>query len=174
MSQYLKLVCFLVLLGLQGAALADMKTFNIEVIAFKQSAPNSEVFEQTESEIEAVRRYSQGGRGRQTMSSLYRRLDKSVDYQPFYYNARQVQAKSGRLSLPVEIYDAGEKLTGWVKIQRSELLHVLADVELSPSDSVEEDGLIYHLKEKRRVLLKEIHYLDHPKFGLIVKVSPVK
>jgi hypothetical protein len=49
----------------------------------------------------------------------------------------------------------------------------LADIELSPSERVEEDGLIYHLKEKRRVLFKEVHYLDHPKFGLIVKVSPI-
>jgi hypothetical protein len=84
-----------------------------------------------------------------------------------------VEARSGRMSLPVEIYDASQKLTGWVKIQRGELLHVLADIELSPSESVEEDGLIYHLKEKRRVLFKEVHYLDHPKFGLIVKVSPI-
>jgi hypothetical protein len=107
------------------------------------------------------------------MSSLYRRLDKSIEYQPFYYKSWQVQARSGRLSLPVELYDAGQKMTGWVKVQRGELLHVLVDVELSPIESAEEDGVIYHLKEKRRVLLNEAHYFDHPNFGLIIKVVPI-
>lgn len=173
MSQQLKICYFLVLLLVQNIATADVRQFYIEVIVFKQNAPNSEVFGQKETEIEPVRHYARDISGKKTMSSLYRRLDKSLDYNPFYYKSWKVEARSGRMSLPVEIYDASQKLTGWVKIQRGELLHVLADVELSLSESVEEDGLIYHLKEKRRVLFKEVHYLDHPKFGLIVKVSPI-
>lgn len=173
MSQQLKLLSFLTLLLVQGIAAADVRQFYVEVIAFKQSSPNSEIFEQQETEIAAVKRYARGISGKKTMSSLYRRLDKSSDYSPFYYKAWQIQARSGRVSLPIEIYDASQKFKGWIKIQRGELLHVLVDVELSPSESAEEDGLIYHLKEKRRVLLKDVHYLDHPQFGLIVKVSPI-
>ena len=173
MSQQLKLFCFLALLLVQSTAFADRRQFNVEVIAFKQSAPNSEIFAQTETEIDAVNRYARSIRGKKTMNSLYRRLDKSGEYRPFYYQAWQVQGRSGQVSLPVDIYDASQKLKGWIKIQRSDLLHVLVDVEWSPSESAEEDGLIYHLKEKRRVLLKDVHYLDHPKFGLIVKVSPI-
>jgi len=173
MSKRMKVSLFLSLFLLNGIVKADVRQFYVEVIAFKQSAPNSELFEQKATEIKAVRRYAPAIRGRKTLNYLYRRLEKSGEYRPFYYQSWRVTAKSGRLTLPIEIYDASQKLKGWVKIQRGELLHVLADIELSPSESVEDDGVIYHLKEKRRVLFKEVHYLDHPKFGLIIKVSPI-
>ncbi len=172
MSYSLKLAFFLSLFFLHGVAQADVKYFNVEVIAFKQSAPSSEVFDQTESEIETVSRFARAISGQKTMNSLYKRLQKSNEYRPFYYKAWQVSARSGRMSLPVEIYDASQKMTGWLKIQRGELIHIHADIEISPSESLAEDGLIYHLKEKRRVLYRELHYLDHPKFGLIVRVLP--
>jgi hypothetical protein len=31
----------------------------------------------------------------------------------------------------------------------------------------------HFLKQKRRVKFKEIHYLDHPRFGLFITVWPV-
>jgi len=172
MSYSLKLAFFLSLFFMQTAAQADVKDFNVEVIVFKQSAPSSELFEQTESEIGAVSRFASAISGKKTMKSLYKRLQKSNEYSPFYYKAWQVSARSDRMSLPIEIYDAEQKMTGWIKIQRGELIHIHADIEISPSESLAEDGLIYHLKEKRRVLYRELHYLDHPKFGLIVRVLP--
>ncbi len=33
--------------------------------------------------------------------------------------------------------------------------------------------VVYRLKEKWRIKLNEIHYLDHPRFGVIAKVKPV-
>ena len=172
MSYPLKLAFFFSIFFLHSVAQADVKNFNVEVIAFKQSAPSSEVFDQTESEIEAVSRFAQATPGKKTMHSLYKRLQKSNEYSPFYYKAWEVSAISGRMSLPIEIYDAEQKMTGWIKIQRGKLIHIHADIEMSPSESLDEDGLIYHLKEKRRVLYREFHYLDHPKFGLIVRVLP--
>jgi len=172
MSYSLKLAFFLSLFFLHSVAQADVKVFNVEVIAFKQSAPSSEVFDQTESEIDAVSHFARAISGKKTMNALYKRLKKSNEYSPFYYKAWQVSAISGRMSLPIEIYDAGQKMAGWIKIQRGELLHIHADIEISPLESLAEDGLIYHLKEKRRVLYRELHYLDHPKFGLIVRVLP--
>ena len=62
-------------------------------------------------------------------------------------------------------------LNGWIKIQRGHLLHVIADLEFGTEES---EGVIYRLNEKRRVLLNEVHYLDHPEFGAVVKVSPVQ
>jgi hypothetical protein len=173
MSQQLKLFSFLALLWVHNIALANVREFYVEVIAFKQSAPNSEIFAQTETEIDSVKRYAARIQGIKTMNPVYLRLKKSEKYTPFYYSSRQVQAKSWRKSRPVKIDNAQHQLKGWIKIQRGDVLHVLVDVELSSSESGEEGGLIYHLKEKRRVLLKEVHYFDHPEFGLIVKVSPI-
>ena len=32
----------------------------------------------------------------------------------------------------------------------------------------------YFLKERRRVKFREVHFLDHPKFGILLTVWPVK
>ena len=66
---------------------------------------------------------------------------------------------------------AGVDLNGWVKVQRGNLLHIITDLEFSPPQP---EGVIYRLNEKRRVLLNEVHYLDHPMIGALVKVSPVE
>jgi hypothetical protein len=51
-------------------------------------------------------------------------------------------------------------------------LHVIVDLEYSPTNLDEPEGLIYRIAEKRRVLLDEVHFFDHPYFGALVKVSP--
>jgi len=156
----------------QGAAWSDTRRFNIEVIVFKQDAWSSELFQQRATQLPKVTRFAKTKQGKKSLYGLYKRLKTSGKYRPFYYKSWVVAVKSGRISRPIDIYQAGHKLRGLLKIQRGELLHILADVEYSPSESLEEDGVIYHLKEKRRVLLNEIHYLDHPKFGMIIKASP--
>ena len=50
----------------------------------------------------------------------------------------------------------------------------MADLEYSPLNFDEPEDLIYRIAEKRRVLLNEVHFLDHPYFGVLVKVSPVE
>jgi len=153
---------------------AEERIFQVEMIIFQQSAPNTELFEQTEREIAVVRRYVKTEVGTKTMASIYRRLDKSADYRPFFYKSWRLGVKSGQVSLPIHISLANENLEGWVKVQRGHLLHVITDLEYSPKGLVETEDLIYRINEKRRVLLNEVHYLDHPYFGVVVKVSPIE
>jgi len=167
-----KSLLFISLVLWQSGVWANARRFNVEAIVFKQDASTSELFQQYVTQLPEVTRYANTRSGKKSLYGLYNRLKKSGKYRPFYYQAWVLGVSSGRISRPIDIYEAGHKLRGLLKLQRGELLHVLADVEYAPSESLEEDGVIYHIKEKRRVLLNEVHYLDHPKFGMIIKVSP--
>jgi len=174
MSIRLKIQLFLLLSCCHGGANAETRLFQVELIVFEQSAPTTELFEQVETKIAPVRRYASVQSGTKTMNSNYSRLSRAGSYRPFYYESWRVQAKSNQVSLPIHISSRAQNLEGWIKIQRGSLLHVVADLEYSPVHSDESEDLIYRIAEKRRVLLNEVHFLDHPYFGALVKVSPVK
>jgi len=128
---------------------ADERVFQVEMIVFQQSAPNTELFEQTESKMTAVQHYAKTTAGTKTMASIYRRLKGSSDYRPFFYQSWRLAVNSGQVSLPIHISLANESLDGWVKVQRSHLLHVITDLEYRLEGSVETEGLIYRINEKR-------------------------
>ena len=57
-----------------------------------------------------------------------------------------------------------QAISGWIKIYAKTLLFAQLDL----------DYFGYRLKEKRRLLLDEVHYLDHPKIGILLQVTRVE
>ena len=171
MRYRLKIQLAVLLFCFSNLALASQRWFQVELIVFQQQSTNTELFTQTETEIGPVNRYARASRGSKTLQGTYNRLRRARGYQPFYYQSWRIPVASGSVSLPIDVSGHNADLNGWIKIQRGHLLHVIADLEYSPAIS---EGVKYRLNEKRRVLLNEVHYLDHPEFGAIVKVSPVK
>ena len=174
MTYRLKIQAVLWLCLFSHWALAEERQFQVEVIVFAQSAPNTELFERTELELESIKTYAVVKPGKKSLQNTYNRLKKAGGYRPFYYESWEISVVSNQISLPIEILAPEEGLTGRVKVQRGNLLYALVDLELAPTGIVEEEAFVYRLTEKRRVLLDEVHYLDHPVFGVIIKVSPVK
>ncbi len=56
---------------------------------------------------------------------------------------------------------AESSLQGWFKIYASHLLFANIDLDFNG----------YRMSEKRRLKLNENHYFDHPKFGILLRVS---
>ena len=84
---------------------------------------------------------------------------------------------------------------GFIRVYRTSLIFVHVDLQISPLDGQAASELAgaaigatagsslvageeipdnphYFISEKRRVKFKEIHYFDHPRFGVIVSVWP--
>ncbi len=86
--------------------------------------------------------------------------------------ARRVYLSDVELSgMSTEAPDAAalrpaRRAEGIVSIKVSRLLHVEVDFLLY------HEGTPVRLSETRKVKLREIHYFDHPLFGVIVQVSP--
>ena len=154
--------------------MADTKAYKIELLVFAQEMPNSEVFDQLDSQIEWPRRLADRGSYKQVaseymnLSGIKTTLQRSAGYRPLMHIAWTQAIKSNRIATAVHIQNPAGTLNGFFRIQRGYYLHMISDLEYSPNGSV-----IYRLNEKRRFKLNEIHYLDHPKFGLIVRVSPL-
>lgn len=58
-------------------------------------------------------------------------------------------------------------LRGTLYLERGDLLHFGAYLQLG-------NAPVYTLSELRKVRFNEKHYLDHPAFGVVVQVSPVR
>ncbi len=159
-----------VLCVITGQSFAEERRYKIELIVFAQQSASDEVFDQYQSQIQwphalqAVDVYAAAGK---SLTGIWRRLQASSAYRPLVHVAWLQRIGANRLGTAVRIHNAGQGIDGFFRVQRGNLLHLIADFEYQP-----DDGVIYHLKEKRRFKLNEIHYLDHPHFGVIVRVSP--
>ncbi|MCR4301096.1 MAG: peptidoglycan binding protein CsiV [Sulfuricaulis sp.] len=93
---------------------------------------------------------------------------------------QSAEAKSG--SKPVKIASESGELGGSLRFYLSRYLIVDLNLILrvSPSGGFfgvvgqEKEATVFRLSEPRRIKVSEINYFDHPKFGALVRVSPVK
>lgn len=159
-----------------GRLLAEDGAYQIELIVFSQAMPNSEVFEQTASQIKwpaALTELSAYKKPGATMlNESYEALSKDPAYRPILHVAWVQPIGGGGLAAPVRIQGADGKLDGYFQMQHDQGLQMTVDLELdSRFDGDSGKPVIYRLNEKRFIKLNELYYLDHPKFGAVVKIS---
>lgn len=166
----------LLLLGIASFSVnANERTYKIELLVFAQRASNTEVFNQTRSRIAWPRNvvplsaYKQVAAEHRTLSGSYAKMAGAKNYQPLMHTAWVQNARSNQLSAAVKIRNEQGTVNGFFRLKRGSLVHMIADIEYSPSGR----SRVYRLNEKRRFKLNETHYLDHPKFGALIRVSPL-
>jgi len=119
-----------------------------------------------------------------TLQDLYQHLQHSGSYRPLLYQAWQ-QPGLGRTEASTVHLQAQDdpttdalrrpRVDGVLTLRTSHFLHVDADLVLYIGDLPHSGNAeMVRLTETRRVKLNEIHYLDNPLFGVLVKVSPVQ
>lgn len=91
---------------------------------------------------------------------------------------QNVDAKS--VTKPVKIDDSAGALGGTLRFYLSRFLFVDIDLALKEpaggtfSGGTGQEAPVYRLDDHRRVRIAEINYFDHPKFGALVRVAPIK
>jgi len=115
-------------------------------------------------------------------------MKRSPNYRPLLHLAwRQAvppRADGNPVELPqTQTGQAGEQayVTGTATVSLGRYLHLALDLQLHPSLSdLEEAGLDifeipqFRLTESRRMRGKELHYFDHPRFGVLAIITPYK
>lgn len=155
-------------------AVADNGAYQIELIVFLQAMPNTEVFEKTASQIKWPLDLTELSAYKKldntALDDSYAALSKDSTYRPILHVA-WIQPVG---SAPVHIQGADGKLDGYLQMQHEQGLQVTIDLELT-SNQNDDSGkaIIYRLNEKRPIKPSEVYYLDHPKFGVIAKISPL-
>lgn len=117
-----------------------------------------------------------------------RRIDSSQDYE-ILFHGRWSQTTSDRHTAPYVLIDLpaigrSHTLIGVLRLFSTDLLYVDTFLRYRPAaqqptnqalESAEQSTQPYYfLKERRRVKFREVHFLDHPKFGVLLTVWPVK
>lgn len=151
--------------------------YKIELLVFSQDMPNTEVFDQTNSLIawpkHVVDRisYQQVGREQMNLLGSYSRLSRGQNYRVLMHVAWTQSVKANRLGTAVRIANPEGTINGFFRLQRGHLVHMIADIEYAPDPY--QGAVMYRLNEKRRFKLNETHYLDHPRFGILARISPL-
>ena len=90
-------------------------------------------------------------------------LNRSGAYRVLTHRAWRQPARDRAGAVPFPVNAAGDTLDGSVTLVRERFLHLDVDLMLQST---------YALDEKRRMRSGELHYFDHPMFGVIAEVNP--
>jgi hypothetical protein len=115
------------------------------------------------------------------------RIGNSRDYE-ILFHGRWSQTTSDRQAAPyirIDLPAVGRSATliGVLRLFATDLLYVDAFLRYRPTERQATNHIVestepntqpyYFLKERRRVKFQEVHFLDHPKFGILLTVWPV-
>ena len=164
----------LALVFFSASVLAEGSAYQIELIIFSQAMPNTELLGQAAQPIHwpsGLTELSAYKKPENTsLDDSYAALSKDPVYQPTLHIAWIQPVGDDGLSVPVHIQDGNGMLNGYVQIQQDQGLHIMVDVEFSSHIG---ESVNYRLNEKQPIKFNEIYYLDHPKFGVVVKINPL-
>ncbi|MBI5611925.1 MAG: hypothetical protein HY942_02485 [Gammaproteobacteria bacterium] len=95
-------------------------------------------------------------------------LEKDGQYRVLFHQrwSQTVDTKGG---VKARRITGGTELDGLVKVYLSRYLH--ADVQLVLKDTAVTGGVVHRIDEQRRVKSQEVHYYDHPRFGVLLTVN---
>ncbi len=96
--------------------------------------------------------------------AAYEQLRRSPNLRPLLHLAWLQAVDPGQVSAPYHV--RGAEVEGMVSLEQGEQLYASVDMEYRTAE-----GIIYRLREKRQLRFDEIHYLDHPAFGVLIRLS---
>jgi hypothetical protein len=130
--------------------------------------------------------FTELSQSRYTLKDVRNRLDRSGNYSTLFHRAwRQIaKGKSRSVAYPLHSIAANgrDSIEGSITLVRERFLHLEVNALLisaqGGSDMAYSDATssypVFELREKRRIKTNQLHYFDHPRFGMIARVTPYK
>ena len=192
-SAFKKLLFIFTVFAILSPAVHAAKQYDVEIVVFSHDGSGLGGREVWQGRIEAMeqknRKLNELRNGRRLRAVSTRsggRLGKindtlraSPDYSVLsHVGWRQSSVPFGSAPLiDLSTNTASGTLDGFARVYASQLLFVDIFVRYAQGGSASNinslgGGGQFFIDEKRRLKLKETHYLDHPKFGVIVSVWP--
>jgi hypothetical protein len=125
----------------------------------------------------ALHAYRRLGADHYTLQSEWTRLRRSSDFHPILHTAWQQPGLEKKESRRVHLStgsqsEDGATVNGSIRVWRTRYLHVDADLlyrlGFDSNDSAE-----FRMKQHRRMRSRELHFFDHPMFGVLIYISPI-
>ena len=189
-----RLMVLTLVLALFPAGAVAQGLYDVEIIVFTHNAgPDRGEFMRRPGDAagQAGGQFTEG-RFTELSASRYRlgpvrySLQQDGAYSVLFHRAwRQVASRPSRVAdYPVHSFSGDRSLSveGAVSLIRGRYLHLDIDLVLmktldsAPGQYSDGPGNVpaFRLQEKRRIRSSELHYFDHPRFGLLAMVTPYR
>lgn len=167
---------------------ASARTYLVEMITFTNSGAsnerwnfNSALASQRRTKVNSFFAQSRDKDSSGNLSYLggtYSTLAGSSEHRILKVNHWTQQSANYTRSPLVQVNNSDLSIKGAVRVYAPNLLFVELNLMYSPnrdSLAVNAEGAkeAYFIDERRRIKLKEVHYFDHPKFGVVLIVVPI-
>lgn len=96
-------------------------------------------------------------------------LERDGHYRVLVHQRWRQAAEERSASKPVWLRNVDGQMEGSFRFYMSRFLHV--DLDLVLRDAGGGTGMSYRLTEHRRVKTQELQYFDHPKMGVLVRIT---
>lgn len=173
----------LMLLAAQAAP-AAMSQYDVEVIVFSNASAGSD--DEIMDRPDAAGGYTRGAfpsdqfielsSGEYRLNNIRGGLASARGYRVLYHRAWRQPAydRSGAVDYPVHAQAAGASVDGTITLIKERYLHLDVDLLLREAAALPDGDAApaFRLSEKRRIRSDELHYFDHPRFGVIARVTP--
>ena len=104
------------------------------------------------------------------LDGIWVSMRRSAGYRPLAHFAWAMPAQWTGEPIPLRLSTlaAGPlPFSGLASLEEERFVHLALDLRMP---AVEEGGGDYRIRERRRLLLGEVHYFDHPRFGAIARL----
>ena len=185
-------IAALLLVTFNQAVSAGPPVYDVEIIIFRNNAKSDageQWTAQATGDISPTPVYSQDAftelsPSQYQLNDVRGGLRNSSGYSVLLHRAWRQVGYDAAHAVPYPIHSLAEngrdRIEGSVTLVRERYLHLDVDMVLmtasraSPALYSDGEGSTpaFHLQEKRRVRSRELHYFDHPRFGMIAMVTP--
>ena len=181
----------LVLLLAAAAAQAAPDLYDVEVILFSNAPAggDTELVSQGDGGAMPARTafpagdFTELSAGDYQLNNIQGGLAAASGYRVLFHRAWRQLAydRANAVAYPVRAQAeyGRESVTGTISLIKERYLHLDVDLLMTarsatPAPAAGEPGSrpVFRLAEKRRIKSGELHYFDHPRFGLIARVTP--
>ena len=104
------------------------------------------------------------------LDGIWVSMRRSAGYRPLAHFAWAMPAQWSGEPVPLRLSTLAAlplPFSGLVSLEEERFVHLAIDVRMP---ATEETGGEYRIRERRRLLLGEVHYFDHPRFGVIARL----
>ncbi|MFL6622330.1 MAG: CsiV family protein [Sulfurifustaceae bacterium] len=166
-----------------SAFAAPASSYEIEVLVFETKFPEweaSELWTHVARPAEAATTGTEALPPTAEFSSMISAFRADSHYRVLLHKHWVQPAESKGTGTPVPLTTPDKELNGGIKFYLSRFLHLELNVAYQPQpgpvggvDKSADNPPTYIINEQRRIKSNELNYFDHPKFGVLVRVTPV-
>jgi hypothetical protein len=178
--------------GAQPLSAIAAEIYDVEVVIFRHAAAgdNGEQWSRPVGDNTRAtgffpeNQFTELAASRYQLNAISHSLQKSGSYSVLFHRAWRQLAydRTHAVDYPVHslVVDNEYSVEGRIRLVRERYLHLDVDLQLMSargnSAILYSDGPgsvpVFELSEKRRIRSNVVHYFDHPRFGMIARVTP--